>query len=532
MRKFQNENGFTLVLTIIALSIMSILGLSIIGVTVSNFKMVKIDSRNQNAYYIAEAGANYIIDQINTKAENYSGSKTSEEFFRYIENLFTNSPITYDKFEENDGEQPEAVIRVKGESIDGNTRDYKIESIGKIGESRRTVISIISITWTDLTSSDLILNTNKFIFQGNNLNSPGKTILISGQDQNSMNGGSSIIVKNIYFKELKNGVISGKSYGDKNNSGDIYLDGNAKILDSGRTMYGNVHTNGDFIVTGGVNIHGDLYVGGKFEVTGGSIIYGNVYVKDDLKIKGGATIHGNVYAYKGIDANGGGRIKGDLNVVGNSKLVNITVEGFSNIEGNLELGWTPSFMENLNYTGTLTTPSNFHQNIIDKCQWVESIPALKDHDYSFHIPNCTVLLKEDDWFADNGYTIKGNESGAIPHGTKMLVDNYKNESWQKVTGEVVIVSKGDIILRGDKNFTGALIAPYGKIKYSGGGSFDGVIISQNEINLTGGGTTVNLKSVEEFFGSKVPIVTTCNNSGGDSSRGNVKLTIKEGIREK
>ena len=51
-----------------------------------------------------------------------------------------------------------------------------------------------------------------------------------------------------------------------------------------------------------------------------------------------------------------------------------------------------------------------------------------------------------------------------------------------MSGKVVIVSKGDIILRGGDGFNGALIAPNGKIEYSGDGTFNGIMISKTRLH--------------------------------------------------
>ncbi len=537
----KNREGFTLIITILALVILFILGFSILGVSTSNYKMTKIDSKSQSAYYIAEAGINYMTDKINKEIqENGTKYNTSTEFFQYIENQFTKNTFSIDSFEKNNGEQPKTLINVTLLTTDEDTRDYKIESEGKIGKSRRKVNTVISIDWikrANNVTSDLILNTKKFAFNGSNFNAPGKTIVISGQDATSMNGGSNINVKNIYFKELKDGVISGKSFGDENNPGNIYLDGNAHILSSGRTMYGNVHTNGDFIVTGGVDIYGDLFVGGRFEVAGGSNIYGDLYVKEDFQIKGGATIHGDVYAFNGIDANGGGKIKGNLNVEGKSKLVNITVEKASYINGNLELGWTPIFKQNVYYTGILTKPNSYSQEIMNKCEQVQNVPSLNLHDYSFTIPHCTATLNQDNWYEEKGYEVmKGTIVKKISKNAKWLVDNYYNTDYQNIDSEVVIISKKDIILRGGSSFKGVLIAPNGIVKYTGG-DFEGVVISNNEVSLSGWGQA-NIRDLEEYFEtSDIPVNFDCegsseienNNESKDNIR--VQIAIKSKIKE-
>jgi type II secretory pathway component PulK len=81
----KEQKGFAFIITILCLALMSILGFAIIGVTTSNFKMAKVDSRSQSSYYIAEAGANYMVDKINTEVEkNGSKYKTNQNSFKIL----------------------------------------------------------------------------------------------------------------------------------------------------------------------------------------------------------------------------------------------------------------------------------------------------------------------------------------------------------------------------------------------------------------------------------------------------------------
>lgn len=106
---------------------MSILGVAILGITGSNFKMAKIDSRSQSAYYIAEAGINYMIDEIYTEVyKDNSMYESNEDFFRNIEEHFINYTFTLNNFEENNKLRPNALITVSWVGGDGDKRDYLI----------------------------------------------------------------------------------------------------------------------------------------------------------------------------------------------------------------------------------------------------------------------------------------------------------------------------------------------------------------------------------------------------------------------
>lgn len=579
-RILKDERGIALVMTLFALVLISIFSITIIALATSNYKMTKVDSKNQATYYIAEAGVNYIIDQINREIQEKANTyKSSVEFFKHIEDMFTKGTIALEDFKVNNGDQPKAFVTVSNVGTGEDTRDYRIESVGIIGDSRRTVEAIISISWFKEAGGwppDLLFSTNKFIFNGSDFNAPGKTMVISGHGSSSLNGNAKLNVKNIYFKQLSNGIRSGRTYGDQNDPGDIFLDGDAGTLDGGRIIYGNVHTNGNFKMAGGATIYGNLYVDGKFEVAGGVNIYGDVHVNGDLIIKGGAVIEGDVYVHGNgdIDADGGGRIKGSLylegslvikggatvegeaNVAGNidatggskikgklrvggdAKFKSVILDDNAYVHGNLELDWTPSLNKEVYYIGILRAPNNFSENILKKCISVDSlpeIPKVQAHEFSFELPDCSVSLKSDSWYEQNGYELKkGNITSDITNNARWVVDDYYNSS-QKIYNEVVIISKGDIILRNVNKFRGALIAPKGVVEFNGG-EFQGVIISNNEINFSRW-CTADVETLEEYFnGLNIPVNFNCSNNDGsggqDESNIDVQLIIKAGIREK
>lgn len=459
----RKQNGFALLITVLGLAVISILGLAIMGVTASNLKMTKIDSRKQSTYYIAEAGINYVIDNINTEISKHNSEyETDDKFFQNLENLFTIAPITLNNFEKNYGEQPEAKISVKKIRTDENSRDYEIKSIGKIGGSSKTVRSVISIKWSkqedNQIKDNLMLYTQAFSFQGSAINAVSGSVIIGGLQTHNLNGGSLLNISNMYFNGPVKMDGGSASFGSKDMPGNIYINGNLDFWNGTRNVYGDIRVNGNF------------------------------------KLKD-AIIHGSVY-----------------------------------VNGDLELGWTPQIYNKIYYTGKLIAPNNFSIDLLSKCIKVDKVD-------SFDIPSVDFELKDDSWYTNHGYIIKKNENGNIPANAKMLVDNYENKNWQPISGQIVIVSKGDIILRGGDGFTGALIAPNGKVEYSGDGTFNGVIISKNKISLPAGGNYFNFKSLSEIFKNDIPVTIKNHvgdeNTENDSTRTNgISLTIKTSIREK
>lgn len=218
-RIIKEQKGFALVITLLGLLVMSILGVTIIGVTTSNYNLTKIDSRSQSTYYIAEAGANYIIDRINREVqENVSQFETSAEFFQYIEDQFTNDTVILDSFEENYGEQPKAFITISQIGTDEDLRDYKIESVGRLGNNSRKVSAVISLNWSSGREvgniDDVFLYSPGLSYNGNEINGDG-TVIIERIEQ--LNGGVRLNVKRIYILDYAIDV-QGNQFGYKNRS--------------------------------------------------------------------------------------------------------------------------------------------------------------------------------------------------------------------------------------------------------------------------------------------------------------------------
>lgn len=458
----KNKKGFALITTLLGLALISTLGLAIMWVTSSNFNIVSINSKSQSAYYIAEAGANYIVNKINEDVTSNYNYQTSSQLFEYIEKEYENKIIILDTFEENKGEKPEAHITIRNLGGNEDKRDYEVQSVGKLGKNTRTVNSVISIVFKgsedNKTIENIIFYSQNFIFKGTAVNAPKGSMITYGIETHNLNGGSELNISDMYF------------------NGPVKMDGGSASFGN-KDIPGNIYVNGDLDFWNGKrNVYGDLWIDGNFRL------------KD-------AIIHGDVY-----------------------------------VNGDLQLGWTPEIHKNIYYTGDLIAPSNYNLALLSKCIKVDKVT-------SFEIPEVNYNLREDDWYIENGYSVKANETGVIPSNAKMLVDNYKNTSWQNIKGETIIVSKGDIILRGGDGFTGALIAPYGKVEYSGDGIFNGIIISKNEIKLPKGGNQFILKDISEFFTDDIPFTVDSkkNNEDEASIESNfnlVEVTIKKNIREK
>lgn len=457
----KNEKGFALTFVLLVLVVVSILGLAIIGMTTSAFKMTRIHSDSESAYYIAEGGVNYTIDWIRTKVNDlYDRVRSADEFFANLESNM-NKPIILDTFESNFGRTPEAMITITGSRRSGeDSADYTITSRGRIGNSTRTVKSVITVNWTEngfAYMKDIFLYGSKLKFTGSSINGEEGTIIF---DSINLDNNPSLKVSNLYF------------------NASVTLD----------------HSSGDI---GNRNKPGKIYINGDLNFLSGAVrdIFGDVYVNGNLKLAG-ARLYGNVY-----------------------------------VNGDVELDWTPQIHENIYYTGILKAPEYFSRDLLDKCIKVDELP-------DFEIPLLDFELREGAWYAAHGYTVQDNVSEEnIPDHARILANHYYSDSSQSPSGNIIIISKGDIVIKGWRHITGVLIAPNGSV-FLEGGSFTGIILSKGGVITERGGWDLNMKQLSDFFTEDTLPVTVSKHreidAGGEETDTNEqnRVIIKSPVQEK
>jgi len=145
-KAFSNEQGMALVLVLLVLVVVSVIGMSILGIAASNVKMTTGEREYQSTYYIAESGANYMLNEIYSRIPTVYENTTSEDQFlsKFENSINLGAEITYDEFEKTFGQEPFAKIKV--EKLSNNGR-YKVVSAGKIDNSTRTVEKQVQLNW-------------------------------------------------------------------------------------------------------------------------------------------------------------------------------------------------------------------------------------------------------------------------------------------------------------------------------------------------------------------------------------------------
>lgn len=156
-----NEQGIALISVIMVLVVVSVLGVSLMGLAASNMKMSTGERSNQSTYYIAESGATLMMNEVNKQVlAAYTLTSTKDAFYvKAKENLLANhffnerdiSTINPNiTFEETYGDQPSAMVSV--EIVDENLGEYKIVSKGTINNSTRVVEKEFKLRWVSKTT--------------------------------------------------------------------------------------------------------------------------------------------------------------------------------------------------------------------------------------------------------------------------------------------------------------------------------------------------------------------------------------------
>lgn len=173
----KNEQGYTLILTISLIFVISILALGLMGITATTLKQTDSERIDQATYYIAESGitqtkknldgkvyAAYTRTQDNYKTLSYN-DKTKfnfeKEFYDLVKKTIPSEQII-SGFEKNFGNTPEGKVNIRN-VINSGPLVYTISSKGIIGDKRRTVSQDYTVKF-DANTVDIVQSiSNKYV---------------------------------------------------------------------------------------------------------------------------------------------------------------------------------------------------------------------------------------------------------------------------------------------------------------------------------------------------------------------------------
>ncbi|WP_299510786.1 pilus assembly PilX N-terminal domain-containing protein [uncultured Rummeliibacillus sp.] len=378
---FNNENGYTLIIVILTLVVITILGLGLMGTTANSLKISSHERDNQSAYYIAEAGlvqkraeikeklsSEETVNEAIKKTSLYynSLSKSEKESFNFADYavsliLGPDSTTTYSSdngdFEKQFNKETKATVKSK--KI--NSLMYKIISEGRIGTIQsRTISQVIDISNTSDNPDNPTSLSNNTVYVAGHIQLNGsaqlKNITIASpspsKDGHTINGNLDKVKWNTPFNyklpEFPSNQFNNFPSNSINfNSEKITLDkdvtiqnfkSNSLTIDVGssnRSIYiTNLDLSGKTIkIIGSGKL--TIYINNLAPLNKNAFINseGNkdnlqIYVENQININGNSSlsIDGSIYAYNGINTSkklyvAGDIIigKGDLHINGNGK---------------------------------------------------------------------------------------------------------------------------------------------------------------------------------------------------------------------
>lgn len=227
MRK-QSENGYSLLIVLMVLLVLSVLTLSILGLTIKHHTFSKQEVNDRSAFYIAEAGLNYTIKDIEriSKIEllNYAPSdkisieNQKKKYLEAVKKAVSNVPAYPYRFEKHGNSTPSVDIQTnKNEFPD----KIKVTSVGKIGTKERTLTQYVTIKYA-------------YLNEGGESGGEGET--------------HPPVIPPIFNYPEKTAVFV---------NGNIDLSGGAEISGNVGTNKAASHT---ITLSGGINIRGTIYV--------------------------------------------------------------------------------------------------------------------------------------------------------------------------------------------------------------------------------------------------------------------------------
>lgn len=215
-----NEKGIALLTVLIVLVVISIMGMSLMRLGITNIKMSSNDRDFQSTYYIAESGATYMMNMADRNIlEVYKSAGTANDLFTLFENrLNVGTEITYNSFDESFGHKPFAKVKIINlGNLNQATRQYKIISVGTINNHSRTVEKTFQVIWLPKDSVNFPTNTAVYVDTTIDLSGGASIIGTVGTNSSatksiSLDGGSSISGDIYVGPNAENNVISKPDY--------------------------------------------------------------------------------------------------------------------------------------------------------------------------------------------------------------------------------------------------------------------------------------------------------------------------------
>ncbi|MFO1443109.1 type II secretion system protein [Bacillus sp. Bva_UNVM-123] len=442
-KKLFKESGFTLIELLATLAI----SMLVLGVIYSALTSSDNFNKKTQSHINLRQEANIIITQLRQQHRGETYDICYDQLVPFDKVIFEKLNLNRSIVSKGDciSIDPTKDLEVKFTLADLKNNTFDIDTIIESKKGNAPVeIVIENPKDQDSDFYNYLKNNNIFVFSSN-LSAFGST-LINGPG----NMQSTLVVNNSGNSSIQfpgNNTINVKDIYIDKKGGTIKFSSSTKlgVIDKTNTVFlrGEVDLN-----NGGAEINGDtIIIDGKVNFSNSGKIKGKkVYINGDVTFR-----------------NWSAQIEAD----------EIYISGEIN------------YITSKNLLGTLKTFTN------------EMISTIKESTtHAREIPS----FRDNDWYEKNGYIIDRNAE--LANNVKVFSEtNYQKSDISKDLQNIIIVSKGDIILHNQwKSISGVLIAPNGLVKFEGN-SFKGIIISKNGFEVVNGGSKVEFSNVNNFIPS-------------------------------
>lgn len=370
-----NEKGYTLVIVLMVLVVMSVLGIGLMTTTANTMKLADSERIDQATYYIAEAGLVQKREELNRKIdeafktinETYKALPNKEKAkYKFKEHFYAEAEKNIAEATKNDvfedyevhfGKKPKSTITLTQDKSDSNK--YLIESLGEIGNQSRKVSQeftvLLNVTVSEVSETyvpEYALHVIDNIIMSGNINITGSDIATESPEPYVVVPNNLIVDKDKpitailpLFPEENYNILERLEPSDskistcKNNKSElIFLDNDMKLntLENKCNLTIDVGDTDKKLLINNLNImNGNIILKGRGKL--------EMYVKNNISINGDVNINTPqdtsklmVY-YKGSQ---GLTMSGSHNIFGSlyAQSADITISGNSGFQGNIYTG--------------------------------------------------------------------------------------------------------------------------------------------------------------------------------------------------
>lgn len=153
-----NEEGSGLILALMTLMVLAVLGASLGAITIGSHRLGAVNRDDTSAYYIAEAGANQMFEEVKGHVYDAHDSTSGQSsFFNRVDELsnpyFEGQSIK--DFSSQFGDSPESLVTLSRVKEEGETVSYELQSLGRVDGRERKVIKAFDVTYVSESIGDI-----------------------------------------------------------------------------------------------------------------------------------------------------------------------------------------------------------------------------------------------------------------------------------------------------------------------------------------------------------------------------------------